>query len=216
MWVAIPFSRGSPQTRDQAWVSCIAGRFFTIWATNVALLPTNGQKQQLWRASSFCMPIEGSRAEPELIIQRSAVWVRTGSVLFSHSVVSNSWRPHGLQQARLPCPSPTPPACSNSCPTSQWGHPTISSSVVPFSSCLQSLPVSGSFPVSQFFTSGSQSIGVLTLASVPQMNIQDWFPLGLTGLISLSVRYYNSFCWHLLYLAKELSFFFFKLADLLS
>ena len=125
------------------------------------------------------------------------------------SVVSDSLRPHGLQQARLPCPSPTPSACSNSCPTSQRCHPTISSSVVPFSSCLQSSPASGSFPVSQFFTSGGQSIGALTSASVPPMNIQDWFPLGLTGLISLSVWYYNSFCWHLLYLAKELSFFFF-------
>ena len=153
-WVAIPFSRGSPQPRDQAWVSCIAGRFFTIWATDVALLPTNGQKQQLWRPSSFCMPIEGSRAEPELIIQRSAVWVRTGSVLFSHSVVSNSWWPHGLQQARLPCPSSTPGAYSNSCARSRWCHPTILSSVVPFSSHLQSFPASRSFSMSQFFASG--------------------------------------------------------------
>ena len=131
------------------------------------------------------------------------------SIQFSHSVMSDSLQRHGLQHARLPCPSPTPPACSNSCPTSQWGHPNISSSVIPFSSCFLSYPVSGSFPVSQFFTSGDQSIGVLTSASVPPMNIQDWFPLGLTGLTSLSVRYYNSFCWHLLYLAKELSFFFF-------
>ena len=183
-WVAIPFSRGSPQPRDQAWVSCIAGRFFTIWATDVALLPTNGQKQQLWRPSSFCMPIEGSRAELELIIQRSAVWVRTGSVLFSHSVVSNSWCPHGLQQARLPCPSPTPGACSNSCPLSQWCRPTISTSVIPFSSCLQSLPVSGSFPMSQFFTSVGRRIGVSASASDLPMYIQDWFPLGWTGWIS--------------------------------
>ena len=77
---------------------------------------------------------------------------------FSHSVVSNSLRPHGLPHARLPCPSPTPGACSNSCPLSRWCHPTISSSVVPFSSCLQSFPASGSFPVSQFFASGGQSI----------------------------------------------------------
>ena len=109
-------------------------------------------------------------------------WVQFSSFQFSHSVVSDSLRLHGLQHARLPCPSPTPRACSNSCPSSQWSHPTISSSVIPFSSCLQSLPASGSFPVSQFFSSGSQSIGAS--ASVLPMSIQDWFPLRLTGLIS--------------------------------
>ena len=88
--------------------------------------------------------------------------------------MSNSLRPHGLQHARLPCPSPTPGAYSNSCPSSRWCHPTISSSVVPFSFCPQSLPASGSFPLSQFFTSGSQSIGVSASASVFPMNIQDW------------------------------------------
>ena len=92
---------------------------------------------------------------------------------------------HGLQHARLSCPSPTPRACSKSCPSSWWSHPTISSSVIPFSSCLQSFPASGSFPVSQFFASGGQSIGALASASVLPMNIQDWFPLGLTGWISL-------------------------------
>ena len=107
------------------------------------------------------------------------------SVQFSHSVMSDSLRPHGLQHTRLPCPSPTPRACSNSCPLSQWCHPAISSSVVPFSSCLQSFPTSGSFPVSKFFASGVQNIGVSASASVLPMNIQDWFPLGLTGLISL-------------------------------
>ena len=104
---------------------------------------------------------------------------------FSCSVMSDSLRPHGLQHARLPCPLPTTRACSNSCPSSQWCHPTISSSVVPFSSCLQSFPASGSFPMSQFSTSGGQSIGVLASASVLPMNIQDWFSLTLTGLISL-------------------------------
>ena len=93
--------------------------------------------------------------------------------------------PHGLQHARLPCPSPTPGAGSNSCPLSQWCHPTILSSVIPFSSCLQSFPKSGSFPRSQFFASGNQSIGVSVSASVPPMNIQDWFPLRWTGWISL-------------------------------
>ena len=107
---------------------------------------------------------------------------------FNCSVVSDSLRPHGLQHARLPCPSPIPGVYSNSRPSSQWCHPTISSSVIPFSSCLQSFLGSGSFPVSQFFASGGQSIGVSASASVLPMNIQDLFPLGLTGLISLQSR----------------------------
>ena len=102
--------------------------------------------------------------------------------------MSDSLWPHGLQHARLPCPSPTPGACSNSCPLSQWGHPTISSSVIPFSSCLQSFPASGSFPISQFFTSGGQSIAASASASVLPVNIQDWFPLGGTVLISLQPK----------------------------
>ena len=108
------------------------------------------------------------------------------SVQFSCSVVSDSLRPHGLQHARLPCPSPTSRAYSNSCPLSGWYHPTvISSSVVPFSSHLQSFPALGSFQMSQFFSSGGQSIGISASASVLPMNIQDWFPLGLTGWIPL-------------------------------
>ena len=110
------------------------------------------------------------------------------SVRFSCSVLSNSLQPHGLQHARLPCLSPTPGACSNSCSLSRWCHPTISSSIVPFSSCLQSFPASGSFLMSQLFTSGSQSIGVSASASILPMNIQDWFPLGLRGLISLQSK----------------------------
>ena len=109
-------------------------------------------------------------------------------VQFSCSVVSNSLQPHGLQHARLTCPSPTPKACSNSCPSSQWCHPTVSSSVIPFSSCLQSFAASGSFPMSQFFTSGNQSNGASASVSIVPMNIQDWFPLGLTGLISLQFK----------------------------
>ena len=96
--------------------------------------------------------------------------------------MSDSLRSHGLQHTRLPCRSPSPRACSNSCPSSWWFHPTISSSVVPFSSCLQSFPSSGSFPMSQFFTSGGQSIGFSASTSVLPMNIQDWFPLGLSLL----------------------------------
>ena len=112
----------------------------------------------------------------------------TYSVQFSCSVMSDSLRPQGLQHARLPCPSPTPRACSNSCPLSQWYHSTISSSVVPFSSCLQSFPASGSFPMSQFFASGGQSIGISASPSVLPMNIQDWFPLWLTSWISLQSK----------------------------
>ena len=110
------------------------------------------------------------------------------SVQFSCSVVSDSLQRDGLQHARLPCPLPTPRACTNSCPLSWWCHPTIPSSVVPFSSCLPSFPASRSFPVSQFFASGGQSIGVSVSAPVLPMNIQDWFPLGLTGLISLQSK----------------------------
>ena len=107
------------------------------------------------------------------------------SVQFSGSVVSDSLRPHGLQHARLPCPSPTPGVYSHSCPLSQWCHPTISSSVTPFSSGLQSFPASGSFQMSQLFTSGGQSIGVSVSSSILPMNIQNWFLLGWTGWISL-------------------------------
>ena len=105
------------------------------------------------------------------------------SVQFSHSVMSDSLWPHGLQHTRLPCPSPTSGACSNWCPLRWWCHLTISSSVNPFPSYLQSFPASGSFPMSQFFTLGGQSIGASASSSVLPMNIQDWFPLRLTGLI---------------------------------
>ena len=110
------------------------------------------------------------------------------SVQFSLSVVSNSLQPQGLQHVRLPCLSPTPGACSNSCPSSQWCHPTISSTVISFSSCLQFFLALGSFPISQFFTSGSQSIGASASSSVLPMNIQNWFPLELIGLISLQSK----------------------------
>ena len=104
-------------------------------------------------------------------------------LLFSHLVFSHSLRPHGLQHTRLLCPPLSPRVCSNSCPLSWWCHPTISSSVVPFSSHLQSFPASGSFPMSQLLASGGQTIRAS--ASVLPVNIQDWFPLGLTDLISL-------------------------------
>ena len=108
---------------------------------------------------------------------------------FSRPVASDSLQPHGLQHTRLPCPSLSPGVYSNSCPSSQWCDPTISSSsVVPFSSCLQSFPASGSFQVSQFFAWGGQSIRVSALTLVLSMNIQDWFPLGWTGWISLQSK----------------------------
>ena len=109
-------------------------------------------------------------------------------LLFSCSVMSDSLRPHGLQHTRLPCPSPSPRACSTSCPFSRWCHPTISSSVIPFSSHLQSFLASGSFRMSQLFSSGGQSTGASASGSVLPMNIHDWFPLGLIGLISLKSK----------------------------
>ena len=112
----------------------------------------------------------------------------SGSVQFSLSVVSDSLQPHKLQHARPPCPSPTPGVHSNSCPSSRWCHPAISSSVVPFSSCPQSLPASESFPVSQLFAWGGQNIGVSALASVLPKNTQDWSPLEWTGWVSLQSK----------------------------
>ena len=132
-------------------------------------------------AARLCLP-----ALPFLAVTTPASsFLLPSSVQFSHLVMSDSLPPHGLQHTRLPCPSPTPGVWSNACPLSWWCQPTISPSVVPFSYCLQSFPASGSFPMSQFFTSGGQSTGVSASASVLPMNIQDWFPLGLTGWISL-------------------------------
>ena len=110
------------------------------------------------------------------------------SVQFSRSVMSDSLRPHGLQHSRLPYPSPTPTTYPNSCPLSWWCHPTISSSVVPFSSHLQFSPASGSFQTTQFFASGGQSTRVSASGSVLPMNIQDWFPLAWTGWIFLQSK----------------------------
>ena len=120
--------------------------------------------------------------------------VITGAIAFNdfvvvvQSVTSDSLQPNGLPHARLPCPSPSPRACSNSCPLSQWCHPAVSSSVIPFSSCLHCFPASGSFLMSQLFTWGGQSIEALASTSVLPMNTQDWSPLGWTGWISLRYR----------------------------
>ena len=173
------------------------------------IFPTQGLNPRLPHCGQilFCLNHQGSPRKLELVtypFSRGSSWPRhqtgvsciTGrfftssatrkahfllSVQFSCLVVSDSLQPHGFQHARPPCPLPTPRVYSNSCPLSRWCHPTISSSIVPFSSCLQPFPASGSFQMSQFFPSGGQSIGVSASASVLPMNIQDWFPLGWTG-----------------------------------
>ena len=123
------------------------------------------------------------------LVQRDSVLlVNINSVQFSHSVMSDSLWPHELQHARPPCPSPTPGVYPNSCPSSRWCHPAISSSVIPFSSSPQSLPASGSFPMTQLFAWGGQSIGVSALAPVFSKNTQDWSPLEWTGWISLQSK----------------------------
>ena len=157
--VAISFSRESSQPRDRTWVSCIAGRFITIWTTG------------------------------EAHIISYAVLSHFSSVQFRHSVVSNFLWPHESQYTRPPCPSPTPGVHPNSCASSRWCHPAISSSVIPFSSCPQSLPASASFPMSQLFAWGGQSIGVSASASDWCWGWnQDWSPLGWTGWISLQSK----------------------------
>ena len=133
----------------------------------------NGQ-WKCWTCGLGSIPSRGTKIPPATSVSQ-----------FSRSVISDSLRLHGVQHSRLPCPSPTPRAYSNSCPLSQWCHPTISSSVIPFSFCLQSFPTSGYFQMSQLFTSGGQNIRVSASISVLPMNIQDWFPLGWTGWISL-------------------------------
>ena len=137
--------------------------------------------------TDFCVILYPATLIHLLISSNSFFWLSLRifyvSVQFSHSVISDSLRPHGLQHARLPCPSPNPGAYSNSCPLSRWYHPTISSFVVPFSSCFQPFPASGSFLMSQFFALGGQRIGALASTSVFPTNIHDLFLLRLTGLI---------------------------------
>ena len=138
------------------------------------------------------MPSAATWIDLEIIItsdrERQIYDMAYSSVQFSHSVMSSSLKPHGLHHARLPCSSPTSGDYSDSCPSSWWCHPTSSPSVIPFSSRIKSFPASGSFPMSQFFTSGGQSIGISAPSSVLPMNIQDWFPFGLTGWISLQFK----------------------------
>ena len=179
---------------DVLWISYIRcpEEPFLLFSGEVRRELGQLQGQTLWSISQLCYTVI------YVFLQRLH-WLNIGtqstlpkhkcsafsSVQFNHSVVYDSLRPHGLQHTRPPCPSPTPRVYTNSCPLSQWCHPTISSSVIPFFSCLQSFPASGSFPMSQFFASGDHSIGVSASASVLPMNIQDWSPLGWTGWISL-------------------------------
>ena len=155
--------------------------------------PKPSEEHDHWRTCLcsliICTTFEGSFGWENAFHKVSLFkYLCISSVQFSRSVMSNSLRPHEPQHARPPCPSPTPGAYSNSCPSHQWCHQTISSSVIPFSSCLQSFPASGAFPMSQFFVSGGQNIGVSASASVLPMSVQDWFPLGWTGWISVQSK----------------------------
>ena len=148
-------------------------------------------EKQLSQLSIHPHAFSSSRQPSDCAIQRECLRYRSAqmsSVQFSRSVVSDSLQPHELQHTRPACPSPNPGVYLNSCPSSRWCHPAISSSVVPFSSCPQSLPESGSFPMSQLFSWGGQSIGVSASASVLPMNTQDWSPLGWTAWISLQSK----------------------------
>ena len=181
-WIAISFSRGSSQLKDQTQVFHTASRCFTIWATRESLTSLHFVSLITLILKDFILFDNVNEAVFLISFLECSLLI----LLFSHSIVANSLQPHRLQHGRLPCTSRTPGACSNSCPLSQWCHPTISDSVVPFSSCPQSFPATRSFLVSQFFTAGGQIIGVSASASVLPMDIQDLFSLGLTGLISLS------------------------------
>ena len=154
------------------------------------------QQLLLYQLCSTCLrglppsPMTGPESFTKFYWESICMWHWEGisSVQFSHSAVSDSLQPHEPQHARPPCPWPTPGVHPNSCPLSWWYHPTISSSVMPLSSCPQSLPASGSFQMSQLFASGGQSIGVAASTSVLPMNTQDWFPLGWTDWISLQSK----------------------------
>ena len=171
----MPSSRSS-KPRNWARVSCIAGGVFISWTTKEALrtcIPSPKEVGTTLKVVKVHQPI---------VLRQNDTTI--SSVQFSHSIVSEFLWPHGLQHGRHPCWSPNPEVCSHSRPLSHWCHPPISSSVIPFSSCLQFFPASGPFPMSWFFASGGQSIWV----SVLPMNIQDLFPLRLIGLISLQSK----------------------------
>ena len=184
------------------------GTFFYIMEAIVSCTvswdnwPTFLERVAGWSWLKACHDIQGSDEKQRAIVENHLhkddveesiyvsvrVCVLCSSAQFNCSVVSDSLRPHEPQHVRSPCPSPTPRVHPNPCPSSRWCHPAISSSVVPFSSCPQSFPASGSFQMSQLFASGGQRIVVSSSISVPSMNTQDWFPLGWTGWISLQSR----------------------------
>ena len=183
-WIAISFSRGTTWPRNQTQVSHIAGRCFTC----CCLLYTYSK--------DILLDIDLCNIWTETVImymytvyKMKTIYIYKHVCITSfHSVVSDSLWPHEVWHARPPCPSPTPTVYSNSYPLSRWCHPTISSSVIAFSSHLHSFPASGSFQMIQFFSSGDQSIGVSASGSVLPMNIQKWFPLGWTNWISLQSK----------------------------
>ena len=173
----------------KAQVGCPGSRL--LWEQQEQL-PSSLEFTEMDTLASTALPVPHTVGKVRWFLlhrwRKLRLHVQFRSVQFSRSVMSDSLRSHGLQHARPPCPSPTPGACSNSCPSGQWCHPTTSSSVIPFFSSPHSFPASGSFPKSQFFTSGGQSIGASASASVLPMNIQGWFPLGWTGWISLQSK----------------------------
>ena len=184
----------SQSQQKEPWLAFPAGRHLCFGAGHK---PSRWKPQlKEWEATTILntlsLPQTFLQSNPSFSLQSNFLsfvcWTCLLFLLFGHSAVSDSLHPPGLQHTRLPCPSPSPRACSNSWPSSQWCHPNISSSVIPLSSCLQSFQESGSFLMSQLFTSGGQSIGVSAVASVLPMNIQDWFSLRWTGLISLQSK----------------------------
>ena len=182
-WIKCEYSVPRQRLCRHCFVCSCRQRLFISQEVHVMKTPS-------WKGLCHCLVQWFSPWCTEVTLNRSpARWnkILWGVACESCSVMSDSLQPHGLQHARLPRPSPTPGTYSNSCPSRWWCHPTISSSVVPFSR-LQSFPASGSFPMSQFFASGGQSIGVLASASVLPMNIQDWSPLGWTGWTSLQSK----------------------------
>ena len=194
-WRSVHFSLSLAICTSTSVSRTVVSDFVTPW-TVVCQVPLSMEFSRQEYCSDLMFPSPGDIPNPG-IKPTSPAWQANSlplshwetpnksfsSVQFSRSVVSDSLRPHELQHARPPCPSPTPGVYPNSRPLNRWCHPTISSSVIPVSSCPQSFPASGSFPMNQLFISGGQSIG--DSPSVLPMNIQGWFPLGLTGLVSL-------------------------------
>ena len=180
VWKDSTYHRATKPMHHNYWAPDLETAYCSCWSPCTRSLCSTRRRMHTTIKSSPC--------SLQLEKAHTATKTRHNSVHFSHSVVSDSLRPHGSQHARPPCPSPTPRVYPNSCPLSRWCHPTISSSVIPFSSCLQSFPASGSFQMSQLFASGGQSIGVSASTSVPPMNTQDWSPLGWTGWISLQSK----------------------------